>query len=371
MKTSFLSRHAHTFKRVDPALVSAKAARSIAKLAKMGTLVGVFLGMIYFAPAAWLGMVLESVSQNHLSLAQARGTLWRGSGVLLIKSGETSFSSSSAQKGLGNTKSLGENGPDLVSKGAHLYIASPFNWQIGWVWSDSTLDRALDPNRSQPSQPSQPSAQSPQTIQATPSTWPAHSGLALRVENLCCTQSPWVLMYRPAWTDIQDGWFTTELSDSQISFPAQWLSALGVPWNTVDPRGVLNFEIRGASVKVNLFRDKAPVFQGVAELTLKDLSSRLSPLSPLGTYKVKLYNQNPVSNVTSLNPDMASTLPDLYISLETTEGRLELSGEGKWSNKHLYFNGLAKAQSGFEAALANLLGVLGTRTDNTATLKIG
>jgi general secretion pathway protein N len=146
---------------------------------------------------------------------------------------------------------------------------------------------------------------------------------------------------------------------------------LGVPWNTVDPKGILNFETRNATIKGYLFRDKAPVFQGLAELTLKDLSSRLSPLSPLGTYKVKLYSQHSDGNGSPSNPELTSAMPDLYIRLETTQGRLELSGEGKWSNKHLYFNGLAKAQAGFEAALANLLGVLGTRTDNTATLKIG
>ena len=329
MKTSFLSRHAHTFKRTDPALDSVQATKSIAKLAKLGSLFGILLGAIYFAPAAWLGVVLESVSHKHLSLAQARGTMWSGSGVLLINSVETRFSNSPAQRDLGNSNSLNENGAGFSSKGAHLYIASPFKWQIGWVWSGVSSN----------------SAPSSLPNQSNPSTSPAHSGLALSVENLCCTQSPWVLMYRPAWTDIQEGAFTTELLDSQISFPAQWLSALGVPWNTVDPKGILNFETRNASIKGYLFRDKAPVFQGLAELTLKDLSSRLSPLSPLGTYKVKLYSQHSSGNGSPSNPELTSAMPDLYISLETTQGRLELSGEGKWSNKHLYFNGLAKAQT--------------------------
>jgi general secretion pathway protein N len=43
-------------------------------------------GLLAFAPAALMGYALERASGGALSLAQTRGSLWRGSGVALLKS---------------------------------------------------------------------------------------------------------------------------------------------------------------------------------------------------------------------------------------------------------------------------------------------
>jgi len=352
MKNWFLSKALHTSKRTNQKVSSLDASGAsgasgalvaIARVAKFGSLVGVLTGVLFFAPAAWMSAGVEILSNHKLTLIQAKGTLWQGSGVLLIKGGGGSFEPSrfkangeADQRSLAITRAIPQS-PDL-------YISSPFHWQMGWFWGSSQRGSAT-------------------TLDYLNSV----SLISLSIENICCLQSALVLHYRPSWSDISSLGFSFQIEDSNINLPAQWLTALGAPWNTVDPKGLMYIQTQNARFTSYPFSEKGKVFRGVAELTIKDLSSQLSTLAPLGTYRVTISDQN------LSTPTQSNTLisPSLHLSLQTLEGRLELSGEGEWKNKHLYFNGLAKAQAGFEAALANLLGVLGPRHDNTATLQIG
>jgi len=352
MKNWFLSKALHTSKRTNQKVSSLDASGAsgasgalvaIARVAKFGSLVGVLTGVLFFAPAAWMSAGVEILSNHKLTLIQAKGTLWQGSGVLLIKGGGGSFEPSrfkangeADQRSLAITRAIPQS-PDL-------YISSPFHWQMGWFWGSSQRGSAT-------------------TLDYLNSV----SLISLSIENICCLQSALVLHYRPSWSDISSLGFSFQIEDSNINLPAQWLTALGAPWNTVDPKGLMYIQTQNARFTSYPFSEKGKVFRGVAELTIKDLSSQLSTLAPLGTYRVTISDQD------LSTPTQSNTLisPSLHLSLQTLEGRLELSGEGEWKNKHLYFNGLAKAQAGFEAALANLLGVLGPRHDNTATLQIG
>ena len=346
MKNWFLSKALHTSKRTNQKVSSLDASGAlvaIARVAKFGSLVGVLTGVLFFAPAAWMSAGVEILSNHKLTLIQAKGTLWQGSGVLLIKGGGGSFEPSrfkangeADQRSLAITRAIPQS-PDL-------YISSPFHWQMGWFWGSSQRGSAT-------------------TLDYLNSV----SLISLSIENICCLQSALVLHYRPSWSDISSLGFSFQIEDSNINLPAQWLTALGAPWNTVDPKGLMYLQTQNARFTSYPFSEKGKVFRGVAELTIKDLSSQLSTLAPLGTYRVTISDQD------LSTPTQSNTLisPSLHLSFQTWEGRLELSGEGEWKNKHLYFNGLAKAQAGFEAALANLLGVLGPRHDNTATLQIG
>ena len=346
MKNWFLSKALHTSKGTKQKISSLDASGAlvaIARVAKFGSLVGVLTGVLFFAPAAWMSAGVERLSNHKLTLIQAKGTLWQGSGVLLIKGGGGSFEPSrfkandqADQRSLAIARAIPQS-PDL-------YISSPFHWQMGWFWGSSQKGSTT-------------------TLDYLNSV----SLISLSIENNCCLQSALVLHYRPSWSDISSLGFSFQIEDSNINLPAQWLTALGAPWNTVDPKGLMYLQTQNARFTSYPFSEKGKVFHGVAELTIKDLSSQLSTLAPLGTYRVTISDQN------LSTPTQSNTLisPSLHLSLQTLEGRLELSGEGEWKNKHLYFNGLAKAQAGFEAALANLLGVLGPRHDNTATLQIG
>jgi general secretion pathway protein N len=58
----------------------------------LGLLLGGLLTTVVFAPAAWLAQALASQTGQRLQLADARGTLWRGSAVLVLSGGEGSRS---------------------------------------------------------------------------------------------------------------------------------------------------------------------------------------------------------------------------------------------------------------------------------------
>ena len=59
------------------------------------------------------------------------------------------------------------------------------------------------------------------------------------------------------------------------------------------------------------------------------------------------------------------------LRLETPEGSLRLSGTGQWVGGRLRFQGEATAVPGSEAALANLLNIIGRRSGDRSLISIG
>ncbi|WP_309639645.1 type II secretion system protein N [Methylibium sp.] len=60
-----------------------------------GALCGGLLGLVAFAPAAWLAAWVERTSAGQLLLADARGSIWRGSAVAVLTAGADSRSARS------------------------------------------------------------------------------------------------------------------------------------------------------------------------------------------------------------------------------------------------------------------------------------
>jgi general secretion pathway protein N len=52
-----------------------------------GAIVGLLIGLVAFAPAAWLASAMASSTQQRLLLTDARGTVWTGSAVLVLTGG--------------------------------------------------------------------------------------------------------------------------------------------------------------------------------------------------------------------------------------------------------------------------------------------
>ena len=328
--------------------------KRLRKLAVYGTVLGLLIGTVYFAPASWLGIYLERISEGKLSLVQTSGTLWGGSGSLLIKA-NTRRSQSQASSDVSNPSASTTTTTTITTthtNSPELLIAPAFSWHI-------SLGTSVD-----------------------------GFGITLSLANPCCLRAPLTLSVSPLWKlarlanldasssssgsanpSSDPSGLLLRVSDFDSEWPAQWLGALGAPWNTVAPKGTLILQTHEASLLLHPLSGDQPQLGGLVQLTLKDLSSQLSTLDPLGTYAVKL--SNPGKSAGLGGSGAATDGVTLHLSLETLEGRLELTGEGEWVNQHLHFNGMAKAQTGFEAALANLLSVLGPRNDNTATLKIG
>lgn len=141
---------------------------------------------------------------------------------------------------------------------------------------------------------------------------------------------------------VSGDWTQWQLSPAAIILPAERLSALGAPLNTLQPSGqmrlsweLLHLAQREGKVEIN----------GTMNLTMSNIASRLSPIKPLGSYVLALDWQGLQAAVT----------------LKTTQGPMLLSGSGTFSNGHLQFSGTAEAAAGQEDKLENLLNLLGQR----------
>ncbi|HMN19768.1 MAG TPA: type II secretion system protein N [Ottowia sp.] len=177
---------------------------------------------------------------------------------------------------------------------------------------------------------------------------PAWPGLMVRLHADCCTpDGPLELRLMARWSGLQ-----LQLADGQTVWPAAVLAGLGTPFNTIQPRGELTLATQGLRIDWLAGRVR---MAGTASLTARDVSSRLTTLQPMGSYRLQLYGGEPVS-----------------IELSTLEGALRLAGRGQWApGAQPRFRGEASAAPGLEAQLANLLNILGQRRGDRAILSFG
>lgn len=181
---------------------------------------------------------------------------------------------------------------------------------------------------------------------------PALDGLSLHLGADCCTPEPLALRVSPGWGSVtlraQD---PASGAHSPSVWPASMLAGLGTPWNTLQVEGSLSLLTQGLSVEWN--RGRLTV-AGRAELLATGVSSRLSTLKPMGSYRITL-----VGGTTTT------------IEVSTIEGSLQLAGTGQWVGSRLRFNGMASAAPEREAALSNLLSIIGRRDGPRAVIKFG
>lgn len=183
----------------------------------------------------------------------------------------------------------------------------------------------------------------------------------------------WTL--RPTWRGVRVDWMadccmveTTRLSlqaglnqlrlqvsDHASVWPAALLTGLGAPWNTLQADGRL--QLRARALQWHWAEGRLQM-QGQAELEVQNLSSRLSPVQPMGSYRLQL----------SGSPEGT---PTPSVVLRTLQGPLMLSGQGQWVGARLRFTGEASAQEGHEAAFDNLLNILGRRQGARSLLSLG
>lgn len=175
---------------------------------------------------------------------------------------------------------------------------------------------------------------------------PALKGAKLQLNADCCMQQAWAMRLRPRWNGFQ-----VALSDAQSQWPARLLSGLGTPWNTVQPQGELNLSTQGLTLNWAAGRLQ---LSGAAQLDAMNLSSHLSTLRPMGSYRFSLQGGTPVS-----------------LALTTLQGSLQVSGNGQWVGGQLRFNGEASAVPEHQAALSNLLNLIGRRNGARSIIKVG
>ncbi len=180
-------------------------------------------------------------------------------------------------------------------------------------------------------------------------SWKIRPGwLAVNVEVTadCCTARPIQARLAPNW-----GGTTLQVSDAALQWPAAMMAGLGAPWNTVQAQGSLRLATQGLTVA---WSHGKMALSGRAELTATGLSSSLTTLRPMGSYRLVV---------------TGGTTPEFALS--TLEGRLQLSGTGQWADSRLRFRGEASAAPEDEVVFSNLLNIIGRRNGARSFITLG
>lgn len=257
----------------------------------VGALLGVLLALVIFAPASWLAQGLASATQGHLLLTDTRGSIWGGSGVLVLTGGAGSRDAAA--------------------------LPGRLSWRMGLRWAGG----------------------------------PAFS---LHAAQACCINGELALLLRPGLGRFEIS--IESRADWLARWPSGWLSGLGTPWNTLQLGGSLRMSARDFRMEWVQGRWRQA---GELQLDLVNMSSRISTLEPLGSYRLNL----------SADPANAGVS---QLRLSTLDGGLLLSGQGTLSTGgKSRFIGEASAAPGREEALNNLLNIIGRRQGARSVLTIG
>lgn len=178
-------------------------------------------------------------------------------------------------------------------------------------------------------------------------------GFELKASQACCLNGELRLRIEPRLNGLK---VTVPASAGALGqWPAAWLAGLGTPWNTLQLGGSISLATPGLEIDTAGGRLK---YSGRADVDLRQISSRLSTLDALGSYRLVL-GGDPAGKDTAL------------LTLSTTEGSLRLTGGGQWSPAKLRFRGDARAAEGSEAVLNNLLNIIGRRQGALSIISIG
>ena len=194
------------------------------------------------------------------------------------------------------------------------------------------------------------------TWRLKPDWTPEGAGLGLALHMPCCMAAPLMLQWQPGWQHQ-----TVRIAAHQSHWPAELLTGLGAPWNTLQLQAQLALNTPGLVIQVQGNRVRG---QGSATLDVLEAASRLSTVKPMGNYRLTW--QWP----TTL-PGETLTANDPTLRLQTLAGALQLSGDGQWVAGRLRFQGVAEAANGREEALNNLMNLLGRRQGGRTLIKIG
>ncbi|MEO9103301.1 MAG: type II secretion system protein N [Burkholderiaceae bacterium] len=247
--------------------------------ALVGALLGLGIALLLFAPARWLADAALRLSNGHVRLEAARGTVWDGSAQLVLSGGQDSRDATA--------------------------LPGRLEWTLRPRWN----------------------------------------GASAALLNRCCMGTP-----INARASVSFGGAQLQLADGVSHWPAALLSGLGAPFNTLQPEGQLDLATHGFNA---VYASGRWQFAGSVTLDAVDMSSRLSTLRPMGSYRVTV---------------VGGAAPSLR--LETLSGALQLDGAGQFVGGRLRFEGTASAAPDRIDALANLLNIIGRRDGARSLIRL-
>ena len=279
------------------------------------------MGVVTTLPASLLANAVASATNDQFLLAEAEGTVWSGSAITVLTGGVGSHDASVLPTRLEWTLRPRWNGVTLhltqdccLAHGMDLSVRRTLDaWQVNVIGPDEH-DKPLA--TSEKTQPGTSGADSAALATATP-------------------LGQW---------------------------PMGWLEGRGFPWNTIHPGGVLTLSTHHLS-----FALKGGHWStlGSAQVEIRQASSRLTTLDSLGTYRV-LIQPDPS---TQIRAGDGATRALVWIS--TLEGALLIDGRGLIGATGVRIRAVAQAAPGAEAALNNLLNLIGRRNGATSAISIG
>ena len=275
-----------------------------------GAVLGIVAGLVLFAPAAWVAKALASATDERILFTDARGTVWSGSAVPVLTGG-------------------------LGSRDAS-YLPGRVEWTM----------------------------------------WPGFGSLELALRQACCIDGSQRVSVRPGFgrtratvtpggsrsggvvaganvvIGVGGGSAAAPAGTVIGQWPSAWLAGLGTPWNTLQLGGNVRASSSGFTVEQVEGRWR---LDGRVDLDLERVSSRLTTLETLGSYRVSLNGGNGVT----------------LLSVSTQDGPLQLTGSGSVGPGGVKFRGEARSAGIDEAALSNLLNIIGRRDGARSIISIG
>ncbi|MDC8785456.1 type II secretion system protein N [Roseateles koreensis] len=267
-----------------------KSSSKVLRWAVAGGLTGGFMALIAFAPASWLARSLAKASGQHLLITDSRGSIWHGSGVLVLSGGEGSHDASQ--------------------------LPGRLSWSMGLQGAGLRLDARQD----------------------------------------CCINGTVQLLLRPGWNRFDLS--VVQPAEWLARWPAGWLAGLGAPWNTLQLGG--SMRLAAKDFRLSWAQGRMQQF-GQLDIDLLNVSSRVSTLAPLGSYRLSVIAQTA----------QASHVDTSLLQLSTLDGALILNGQGSVTQGKPRFTLEATAAPGREDALNNLLNIIGRRQGDRSVFSIG
>jgi len=292
------------------------------QLAIVGAGIGLVVGIVAALPASLLANAVASATNDQFVLAEAEGTVWSGSAITVLTGGTGSHDASVLPTRLEWTLRPRWNGLSLhlrqdccLAHGMDLSLRRTLDaWQVNVIGPDER-DRS-------------PAA-------AATKVTPGGGGADAAALAAATPLGQW---------------------------PMGWLEGRGFPWNTIRPGGVLTLTTHNLS-----FALKGGHWStlGSAQVEIRQASSRLTTLDSLGTYRV-LIQPDPSTQV---RPGDGASRDLVWIS--TLDGALLIDGRGLIGATGVRIRAEAHAAAGAEAALNNLLNLIGRRNGASSSISIG
>lgn len=189
----------------------------------LGAVAGVLLALVGFFPAAWVTGWMGSASGQRVLLANAEGTLWNGSAVVVLTGGEGSR--------------------DAVA------LPGRLNWRLRPGWQRASPESALGP------------------------------AMVIHLEHSCCLRRP-----LRAVAQREPGGTVLRIEELDWQGPVALLRGWGTPWNTLGFEGGLR--LRGRDIQLKPRHPGGVALVGNIVFDAESVSSRISTVRPLGSYRM-------------------------------------------------------------------------------------